>query len=260
MRKLRRYGEVNHHLFTIFTYSPPSETNYKPWSIIVESGKDEHPNNHLHISLYGHVFIMELPNFIKPHNGCYGQHSKNYGISYHNGFLQVFFGEQTFDSDTDKNCCKHLPWTQWRHVRKSWYDNKGNHIVTHKEGNKGSYWKEREKSEKMAEMFPHVSFVVEDYDGMITTAHTDIQEHEWKFGEGWFKWLCIFRKPLIVRSLNIKFDDEIGKEKGTWKGGFIGTSIDMTKEETHKDAMLRFCEQDHRSKYSKFKITYKEML
>lgn len=40
--------------------------------------------------------------------------------------------------------------------------------------------------------------------------------------------------------LEIKFDKETGKEKGSWKGGTMGTSIDISVGESPLDAFTRY--------------------
>lgn len=52
-----------------------------------------------------------------------------------------------------------------------------------------------------------------------------------------FHWL---RLPLFKRtSLWVDFDQELGERTGSWKGGVLGTGIDMMKGETPRDALRR---------------------
>jgi len=80
-----------------------------------------------------------------------------------------------------------------------------------------------------------------DFDGEELTATTHISEHEWHFGEGQFKWLSLFRRPKISRSLDISFSGETGRRKGSWKGGTTGHSIEMLPGELHYAAFQRYC-------------------
>ena len=111
-------------------------------------------------------------------------------------------------------------------------------------------WREIEKN------CPTAAFEIEDFDGQHLTATTRIEEREWHFGAGWFKWLSWFLRPKIRRSLNIDLSDEMGREKGSWKGGTMGTSIEMTQTELHESAFRRFCEQDQRSKSGPYRIKF----
>jgi hypothetical protein len=60
----------------------------------------------------------------------------------------------------------------------------------------------------------------------------------------------------LRRSLNITFSAEVGPDKGSWKGGLIGTSIDVEENETAESAFKRFCAEPHRSKSGNFCLTY----
>src|SRR5690606_33228759 len=84
-------------------------------------------------------------------------------------------------------------------------------------------------------------FTFRDFDGEELTATTRIEEREWRFGVGWFKWLSLFRRPKVSRDLEITFSGETGKRKGSWKGGTIGDSIKMLPGELHEPAFRRYC-------------------
>lgn len=89
-----------------------------------------------------------------------------------------------------------------------------------------------------------VSFLLHDYDGEEVTAKCHIEKRQWTRGDGLFKWLKYLSTPRIQTSLEIKFDKETGKRKGSWKGGTVGTSIEfLNYEELPVDAMKRFCEK-----------------
>ena len=91
------------------------------------------------------------------------------------------------------------------------------------------------------ESCPSLSFEFDDFDAERIVAKTRIDEREWRFGEGWFKWLSLFRRPKVIRSLDIRFSSETGRRKGSWKGGTIGHSIDMLPGELHEAAFRRYC-------------------
>lgn len=185
---------------------------------------------------------------------------REYGFSLSEGHFNLFLGAQTHDSTTTQSWSCFLPWTQWRFVRYSLYDKSGAEFwtqmrqrKTRKPGEGRSHWDAQEKADKAC---PSVSFKFKDYDGKEITVKTRIQEREWLFGEGYFKWLSWFRKPMVRRSLDLQFSEEVGPEKGSWKGGTMGHSIDMLPGELHESAFRRYCEQEHRSKYQAFGITF----
>lgn len=175
-----------------------------------------------------------------PPGGYWQTYRREWGFRLHDGFLQVFLGPQTHDSETTKSWCKHLPWTQWRFVRESYHGLEGELLRTF--GDRES----RGIDNIMAKLdyektIPKAVFRFRDYDGEEIEATTHIEEREWKFGEGWFKWLSLFRAPRVRRSLDIHFSKEVGPEKGSWKGGTMGHGIEMRPGELHADAFSRYC-------------------
>lgn len=189
-------------------------------------------------------------------NWYFETYPREYGFSLHEGFLQVFLGPQTHDSTTTRSWSTHLPWTQWRFVRRSLYGLDGEHFWTEPTGRQvpgGDAWEEQQQRR---DAVPKAVFEFADFDGKRIRATTHIEEREWRFGEGWFKWLSLFRRPKIVRSLDISFSEEVGPEKGSWKGGTLGHGIDMLPGELHEAAFRRYCEQEHRSKYRRFHINF----
>ena len=47
----------------------------------------------------------------------------------------------------------------------------------------------------------------------------------------------------IRRSLDLEFSGETGPEKGSWKGGTVGTGIEMLPGELHEAAFRRYCQK-----------------
>ncbi len=95
---------------------------------------------------------------------------------------------------------------------------------------------------------PKAVFLLFDYDGTEIKATTHIEEREWHRGKGWFKWLVWLTPARISRSMDISYDKEVGYEKGSWKGGMTGHSIELKPGELHEAAMRRYCEQGVRNK------------
>jgi hypothetical protein len=271
MMKALRWSD-NDKYFGPFTYAP---SDYDRWAFMLGSGDDEYPHCRIRVSALKRTLICRLPAILKPYKewvdttgqswnkdkegpqGFWDIHEREYGFTYSDKALHLHFGPQTHDSRTTKSKCYFLPWLNWRHVRTSHYDTNGNLYYTEPKlkdplGNNNS-WRERQD---IIDACPTVSFLFKDYDGQEITAKTTIQEREWHFGEGKFKWLSWFNKPMIRRSLDLRFSAEVGPEKGSWKGGTIGHSIDMESGELHEEAFKRYCENEHRSRGRKYKIEY----
>lgn len=257
----RRWGDDDSY-FGPFTYAADSH-GYRPFAMILSSGEEEYPGASFRVSGFGRTLILALPGWVlRPYrkkvvaaswdaatverlgrNWYWDVTRREYGASLHKGFLSVSLGRQTMDSSTEQSWGYFLPWTQWRHVRHSFYGLAGEHVATLPDAGK-SYlgdpgrW-EREQAIKDA--VPTISFDFDDFDGERITATTKIEEREWRFGTGWFKWLSLFRKPKIGRSLDLDFSAEVGKRKGSWKGGTTGHSIEMLPGELHESAFRRYC-------------------
>lgn len=248
--------------------------DWRPISLVLQSGSDDYPGCALIARAFGWTLRVRLPQVIKPWArfvdmhakypteyepgaGYWDVHAREFGFSVNDGFLQVFLGPQTHDSTTTKSWSKFLPWTQWRFIRKSWYGLEGEHLRTDFETTSSEVRHAQWESQREFEQsMPKAVFEIEDCDGQRIQAATHIEEREWRFGEGWFKWLSLFRRPKVRRSLDISFASEVGPEKGSWKGGLMGTGIDMLPGELHENAFRRYCEQDHRSKYRNFRIAF----
>lgn len=256
------------HYFGPFTFA--WSDHYRTIAVCLRSGDDEDRAATFRISIGRFSFLSVVPGWlVRPErkrveakywspqdiermgrDWYWDITPREYGFSVIDGHLSIEFGRVTHDSSTEQRWGCFLPWTQWRFVRHSFYGLAGEHIWTIPKGMK---WDERREYEASV---PTMTFAFKDFDGQDLTATTKIEEREWRFGEGWFKWLSLFRKPSIKRVLDIDFSGETGREKGSWKGGTVGTSINMLPGELHEAAFRRYCDQEHRSKSGKYQITF----
>lgn len=257
--KHRRWSDHDKY-FGPFTFN--FENNYKAWALVLSSTDDEDRGCNLRISTFWFTLVVALPSWLLPpeRHKVFPPDWKNdaaliarlgrdwywnvivreFGVSLFDGLLSIMYGRRTHDSSTEQRWWCFLPWTQWRHVRHSLYDLNG---VLYVDLPQDVRWDspERKKSDIIEKECPTVLFEFNDFDNEHLTATTKIEEREWLFGTGWFKWLSWFVKPKIRRSLNITFSGETGRRKGSWKGGTIGHSIEMRSNELHLLAFLRYC-------------------
>lgn len=244
------------------------------FSFTIESGDEEDPESMVRIIAFGWALRLQIPRWlIRPYkvkhiaeswdaatiarigrNWYYQIFPREYGISLSNmgngyDFLQVHYGPQTHDSITTKSWSKHLPWKQWRCVRWSIYLPDGALFATEPKGKFFEFCRTRDEC-------PKSHFVFRDYDGAVITAACTIEEREWHKGDGWFKWLKWFCKPMIRRSLDIHFSAETGPGKGSWKGGTIGHGIEMKDGETPGQAFERYCETERSHRGRKYRLKF----
>lgn len=267
-----RWGDEDRY-FGPFTWCYSEQ--YPHWAVVLQSrGDDDHESGlcSLRISLRKATIMIALPNIVRPQRTkVYPQswdaatvkrlgrswywdiYPRRYGFSLSDGHLSVYYGRTGAagkDSKIEQRSSCLLPWTQWRHVRHSLYGLAGEHVYTRPEG------RDWETYQAARDACPTVRFSIEDFDDEKIVATTMIEEREWHFGTGWFKWLSWFRLPKIRRRLDIRFSNETGPEKGSWKGGTIGTGIDMLAGEDHEAAFRRYCNEEHRSKQRKYRVRF----
>lgn len=252
--RIRRRWSNNDRHFGPFTYS--RDKGYRPLGVMLNSGSDEFPGCSLRLQGFGHTLIVELPPVIRPwrrwidtskhawagpNGGYWDEHAREYGFSVSDNFLQVHFGAQTHDSTTTQDWSCFLPWRSWRFFRYSLFDLQGAHFWTQLESDYPAGTARFEAQRFWDERVPKAVFVFNDFDGEEIRATTHIEEREWRFGTKWCSWLSLFRRPRIRRSLDINFDKETGRKKGSWKGGTLGHGIDMLPGELHEAAFRRYC-------------------
>lgn len=266
----------NDRKFGLLTYA---RSSWNPWRLVLSSGggddDDGDPVNTLTAYAFGWVARIDLPSLISPfkvkhmatswdaatvarlgRNWYFETFPRKFGFCLNDGHFILYLGAQTHDSTTTQSWSCFLPWTEWRHIRFSLYDTTGAHFWTQFEAqrkNGSGRFKERMDAEDEC---PSITFAFNDFDGERITATTRIEEREWRLGTGWFKWLSLFCKRKIRRSLDIDFSSEVGPEKGSWKGGTTGHGIEMLPGELHEAAFRRYCEQEQRSKYRPFRLTF----
>lgn len=264
MNQRRRWGDNDIH-FGPFTFS--FRERWRHLAVLLASEEQEYPGASLRLSAFGNTVIVSVPRWlVRPHrektfarwdaatvefmgrDWYWTVDQRVYGFVLSEGHLSVKLGRQTHDSSTTQDWGCFLPWTQWRHVRRSIYDLHGKHFWTEPKRTMGAdieTWNREYESAKYAEdTCPSLTFAFSDFDGEKLTATTRIEEREWRLGEGWFKWLSLFRRAKIVRSLDIRFSGETGPRKGSWKGGTVGHAINMLPSELHESAFRRYCAEN----------------
>lgn len=260
----RRWGDNDKH-FGPLTLA--FRERWRPWAVVLSSGDEERRGCCLRIQAFGGTLICELPQVVKPQrkwidlrdqtwangDGYWDEHPREYGFCLSDGHLHLKLGAQTMDSSTTQDWSCFLPWTQWRQVAHRIYNADGSVV--------GDFAKQPwDALHKATEQVTRVPFAINDYDGQRISVDTYIEEREWRLGTGWFRWLGYIVPKKRARSLDIRFGDEVGPEKGSWKGGTTGTGIDMLDGETHEQAFRRYCDQEHPSKYRRYRVSFVEAM
>ncbi|NEZ65648.1 hypothetical protein D0962_23310 [Leptolyngbyaceae cyanobacterium CCMR0082] len=210
--------------------------------ISIHSGDDEYPCR-LSIAAFRRYFTQQLPAWVlRPYQKpCQYQdrkftidYDRCYGVSLTENYLSFDYGCQTGDSNEDKQKGFFLPWGEWEHIRCTLYNLDGS-IHTADTSQSFEDW------DKARNSVPKAEFNCRDYDGMEFVATAYIEEREWRRGVSWFKWLRLFVKPKIRRSLDLEFSKGIGREKDYGKGGTTCHGIEMQPDESVEAAFRRYC-------------------
>jgi len=231
-------------------------------AFVISTGDDEYKGANLRISGFGGTFMLALPSVLFPpqkrkvypkwdqatidrlgRDWYWDVTERQFGVDLSGGLFILSYGRQTHDSSTDKTWSYFLPWTQWRFIRTSYFDPDGQHLRTFHERDRKPGIDNHRAELSFADSLQTVDFDFADFDGERITAQAKIEEMEWRFGTGWFKWLSLFRKPNVRRYLDLKFTSEVGRRKGSWKGGTIGHSAEMRPGDTPESAFRRYSEQ-----------------
>lgn len=222
--------------------------------LLSSGGDDTREGAKLYLALLGHNVTIPLPQWVlRPHRrwvdtskytwstnpagGYWSIEERAYGAFLFENHFNLLYGLRTDDSTTEQRWSCFLPWSEWRHVRYETFGLDGQVVEAVEEGQGFDLQREAEART------PKVRFSFKDFDGEDIEATTFIYRRTWKRGTGWFKWLSLVWKDRTRLSLDIEFSKEVGKRKGSWKGGTIGHSIEMEPGETHLAAFQRYAEK-----------------
>ena len=203
-------------------------------------GYDE-PNGELHISMFGWHSIFKFPWKSKrfPDGDC---DAPEYGIAIHSNTFWLYKGGDGNLGGGSKYWTWDLPYFTWIHMRHDIecdlgdseygemvrmcpesslkrYDEEGRYIPLFKN-----------------ELVKKYNYDYKDsYDGKLVPCIFWVEEREWR--RKWFTKSKRFSK--VSRYIQIEFSDEVGKEKGSWKGGCMGCSYDLLPNETPMECIKR---------------------
>lgn len=99
------------------------------------------------------------------------------------------------------------------------------------QGNRKEFWKDEWKQKQKSWTYDYT----DKYDGEIIPTTIYVDEREWR--PKWLKWTSLFAKKS--RGIDVHFSKEVGKRKGSWKGGTIGCGYDLKPNEHPLDCLKR---------------------
>jgi len=81
------------------------------------------------------------------------------------------------------------------------------------------------------------------YDGDVITATIYRERRTWTKGESWMSWLRYLTKPIVSDSISLDYNKEVGRGKGSYKGGITGQGTEVKKGESVLGTCMRFCSE-----------------
>ena len=198
----------------------------------------EEGNGELHISLFGWHSVFKMPWKSKrfPYGDC---DAPQWGIAIHDNTFWIYRGGDGNLGGGSKWWTWNLPFFTWEHIRRDVQCDLGDGKLTMVPECK----LERHIDDKYIPLkenefvYKHHYDYVDSYDGEVIPCTYWVEEREWR--RKWFKWCNLKWFKSINRYIEIEFDGEVGKEKGSWKGGCIGCSYNILPGETPEECIKR---------------------
>ena len=149
-----------------------------------------------------------------------------YGFYFYMNGLWFALGEKTKSYD--------LPWAlDW--IRTSCLTKDNTWLHETKNNRNMEFWNvEKWKDILFYETHPY-TYTTKSGEIQNCIATIKVQEREWRWK--WFKWLKLTKK--VRRDIEVDFSEDIGEEKGSWKGGTVGCDYQMLPNETPFDTLKR---------------------
>ena len=196
-----------------------------------------HPNSYFDDRIMIHIKLLFFQWFIHipVHNGVNECEYPSYGFYFHYKQLVLKWGRKNKHID--------LPWS-WEWVRTSTLLKGGAYfhetpksriswnLSKKSEGEYGTY--EWLKSNTLQEEYDY-SYTLKSGKVQQRKATIGIVEREWRWK--WFMWLPLIKN--IDRCIEVEFNEEVGERTGSWKGGTVGCSYKMKRNETILECLRR---------------------
>ena len=195
----------------------------------------EEGNGELHISLLGWHSVFKMPWKSKrfPDGDC---DAPIWGIMIHSNTLWLHYGGDGNMDGGGKYKSWDLPFFTMECVRHQVECDLGDGKYTLVDYDKLQKLNDKYIPLKDNELVHKYHYnYVDNYDESIVHCTYWAEEREWR--RKWFKWCDWFK--IVKRYIEIEFDGEVGKDKGSWKGGCTGCSYTLLPNETPEECIRR---------------------
>lgn len=155
-----------------------------------------------------------------------------WGIAYHARALWIYRGGKGNMNGGTNWWVFTMPWAfSWVRTSALKKDGTWEHET---KGNNKNFWKKEWKLMLWNETYPY-KYTLKSGEIQNVEATIMVEEREWRRKA--FTWLPLFNK--VVKSIDINFNQEVGEETGSWKGGVLGCGYDILPNETPLECLRR---------------------
>jgi hypothetical protein len=200
---------------------------WKRWSLALEviySGcdyEDKWPWM-LHIHFLPFNFFLHFPcSFVPPSKReAYTREWQQWGFSLCDDALHLRWNE--------RGKVVWLPWFNKVHQR---------HEVRRADGSWVPFvgsWEEKEPDGREVFTLPY-TYILRNGTPQHRTATVFVDRRSWR--PRWFTWTSLFENSR--QSIDVEFNEEVGEQAGSWKGGCVGCGWDMLPGETAEQTLRR---------------------
>lgn len=173
---------------------------------------------YIHLPIYSNIDECEYP---------------EYGFYYHSNSLVLCWNM--------KKKFIHMPWTyEWVRTSRLLKDGTWENEV--KGGKRKEYSKERDQweLENLWQETHHVTYVTKEGNVQDDIEATiKIEEREWR--QKWLQWTNLGAK--VSRDIAVEFSEEVGNQRGSWKGGTLGCGHQIRKDEKPLTTLRRMMKE-----------------
>lgn len=207
---------------------------FPSWSFDItwrECGYDD-GYGEIHISMFGwhSIFKTSIKSKRFPYGDC---DEPTYGIQIHDNTLWIMRGGNGNMGGGNRWWTWDLPFFTWEHMR---------HQIECKDGvmrDSKSIEKDENGNWISAYENPLINVMeyeyTDSYDGEKIPCKFWVEEREWR--PKWLTWTGLFKH--VRRNIEIEFSKEVGKGKGSWKGGALGCGYEIKPGETPLECLQR---------------------
>lgn len=156
--------------------------------------------------------------------------SAAWGVDFHNYTLWIYIGGGGNFEGGKKWWTWNIPFFTKDWVRTSILlkDDTWEHET---KGNRKSFYNKEWKDKQKSWTYDYT----DSYDGTVIPTTIYVEEREWR--PKWLKWTSLF--AYVRRTIDIHFSKEVGKRKGSWKGGTLGCGYTLLPNEEPVDCLKR---------------------